>query len=66
MLDESDVEHEISCELDAWFLRWEDVRALGDEDPDTVIERAHPRFMAIHQAVVEHNTKLRGQAVVVR
>ena len=59
VLDETNVEHEISCSLDEpfWYVAWYDVRLIGDEDPDTVIERAYDRFMAIHQAVVEHNTQ---------
>jgi hypothetical protein len=59
VLDETNVEHEISCETGAplWHIGWSDVRLIGDEDPDTVIERAYHRFMAIHQAVVEHNAK---------
>jgi hypothetical protein len=62
VLDETNVEHEISCEIDAplWHVGWSDVRLIGDEDPDTVIERAYHRFMAIHQDVVEHNTKERN------
>ena len=59
ILDEAKVEHEISCETAAplWHVNWSDVRLIGDEDPDTVIERAYQRFMAIHQAVVAHNIK---------
>ena len=55
ILDETDVEHEISCEtgLPLWQVGWYDVRPIGDQDPDTVVERAYRRFMAIHQAVVE-------------
>lgn len=59
VLDEMDVEHQISCELDApvWHVRWDDIRQLGaDEHPDAVIERAHRRFMAVHQSVVDHNS----------
>ena len=56
VLDETDVEHEISCELNepAWLIRWEDVRLVDGEEPDTVIERAYRRFMTIHRSVVEH------------
>ena len=58
ILDETGVEHELSCELGepAWFLRWEDVRPVGGEDPDTVILRAQRRFMAVHQSIIEHAT----------
>jgi hypothetical protein len=58
-LDETNVEHEVSCAVGEplWRIAWYDVRDISDEDPDTVIERAHQRFMAIHQAVVEHNTE---------
>jgi hypothetical protein len=56
ILDESDVEHEISCEMQesAWLIRWEDVRLLNGEQPETVIDRAYRRFQTIHQSVVEH------------
>jgi hypothetical protein len=56
VLDEEQVEQELSCELgaSAWLLRWEDVRLVGGEDPDTVIDRAYRRFMAIHQSILEH------------
>jgi hypothetical protein len=58
VLDEMDVEHEISCEIDepAWLIRWEDVRLLHGEEPDTVIEGAYRRFTTIHRSVVEHTT----------
>jgi hypothetical protein len=61
ILGETGVEHEISCEINApaWLIRWEDVRLIDDEAPDAVIERAHRRFMAIHQSVVEHGVGLR-------
>jgi hypothetical protein len=56
VLDESDVEHEVSCELGepAWLLRWEDVRHIGGEEPDAVIDRAYRRFATIHRSVVDH------------
>jgi len=56
ILDETTVEHEISCELGepAWLLRWEDIRPLGDAQPDAVIESARARFVALHRGVVEH------------
>jgi hypothetical protein len=58
VLDEAEVEQEVSCELGepAWLVRWEDVRLVGSEDPDTVIERAHRRFMTVHRSIVEHAT----------
>jgi hypothetical protein len=58
VLDEGDVEHEVSCELGepAWLLRWEDVRLIGDEEPDAVIDRAYRRFATIHRRVVDHAT----------
>jgi hypothetical protein len=56
VLDETNVEQEISCSLDEplWFVAWYDVRLIGDEEPDAVIEQAHHRFLAIHRSVVEH------------
>jgi hypothetical protein len=59
ILDEANVEHEISCEIrePLWHVAWQDLRPIGDEDPDAVIERAYQRFMAVHQAVVAHNIK---------
>jgi hypothetical protein len=59
VLDETDVEHEISCEIGEplWHVAWQDVRLIGDEDPDTVINRAYRRFMAIYQAVVEQTAR---------
>jgi hypothetical protein len=59
VLDEANVEHEISCEIrePLWHVSWQDLRPIGDEDPDSVIERAYQRFMAVHQAVVAHNIK---------
>jgi hypothetical protein len=60
LLDETGVEHEISCETKrpSWLLRWEDVRSLDGEAPEVVIERAYARFLAIHQGVVEHAGQL--------
>jgi hypothetical protein len=57
ILDEIDAEHEISCETDEplWHIAWSDVRHIGDEDPDAVIERAYRRFLALHRSVLEHN-----------
>lgn len=61
VLDETNVEHEISCMLDEplWYIAWYDVRRIGDEEPEAVIERAHHRFLAIHQSVVDHATRKR-------
>ena len=55
ILDETNVEHEISCRLDEplWTIAWHDVRPIGEEEPEAVIERARNRFLAIHQSVVE-------------
>jgi hypothetical protein len=57
VLDEANVEHEISCEPHGqrWYIAWSDIRRIGDEQPEMVIERARTRFLAIHQSVVEHN-----------
>lgn len=59
VLDETQVEHEVSCSTiePLWNVAWQDVQPIGDGDPDTVIERARQRFMAIHQNVVEHGAK---------
>ncbi|MGH6916970.1 MAG: hypothetical protein ACREJ0_04610, partial [Geminicoccaceae bacterium] len=56
VLDETNVEQEISCSLDEplWFVAWYDVRPIGDEQPDAVIEQARQRFLAVHRSVVEH------------
>ncbi|MGH6918842.1 MAG: hypothetical protein ACREJ0_14195, partial [Geminicoccaceae bacterium] len=50
--------HEISCEAHEpiWSITWSDVRRIGDEQPQAVIERARLRFLEIHQSVVEYNT----------
>jgi hypothetical protein len=63
VLDETDVEHEISCTPGEplWSITWSDVRRIGDEEPEAVIDRAHQRFLAIHQSVVEHNASERLQ-----
>lgn len=57
VLDETNVEQEISCSPHepVWSIAWSDVRRIGDEQPDAVIERAHQRFLDIHQNVVEYN-----------
>jgi hypothetical protein len=59
VLNERDVEHDIWCEMGEplWHVAWYDVRPVGDEEPDAVIERAYRRFLAVHESVVEHNTK---------
>lgn len=59
VLDETNVEQEISCQTGEplWHVVWHDVRPIGDEEPESVIERAHDRFLAIHQSVIEHNGK---------
>jgi hypothetical protein len=61
VLDEGDVEHEVSCEIGepAWLLRWEDVRLIDGEEPDAVIDRAYRRFATIHRSVVEQATGVR-------
>ena len=57
ILDETEVDQQVSCQLDepVWHVRWDDVRRVDGEEPVAVIERAHQRFMAVHQSVVEHN-----------
>jgi hypothetical protein len=58
VLDETNVEHEISCEIAKphWYIAWSDVQPIGDAMPETVIELARHRFMTIHRAVVDHNS----------
>jgi hypothetical protein len=60
ILDETDVEHELSCEMreSAWLIRWEDVSLLNGEAPEVVIARAYRRFTTIHQSVVEHAMRI--------
>ena len=55
--DETDVEHEVSCALGEplWHVAWQDVRPIGGEGSDAVIERAYQRFLAVYQAVVEQS-----------
>jgi hypothetical protein len=55
LLDEANVEHEVSCEIDepAWLMRWEDIRAVGSEGPEPVIASAQQRFAAVHQSIVD-------------
>jgi hypothetical protein len=59
VLDETNVEHEISCETGEplWHVVWHDIRPIGDEEPDAVIESAHRRFLAIYRSVVEQSAK---------
>ncbi|MGI9499814.1 MAG: hypothetical protein ACR2P3_07235, partial [Geminicoccaceae bacterium] len=66
ILDETDVEHEISCKLDepSWHVRWEDVRPVGGEEPDAVIDRASHRFTAMHQSIIDHSTRISLHAAV--
>lgn len=69
ILYETDVEHEISCEITrpAWLIRWEDLRLVLDgEEPDMVIEQAHRRFMTIHRSIVEHASAAPASAAVRR
>ena len=60
ILDETEVEQEVSCELDraAWMIRWEDVRTIDGDGPEAVIERAYSRFLAIHRTVLEQAAHL--------
>jgi hypothetical protein len=59
VLDQTNVKHEISCKTGEplWHVGWYDVRPIGDEEPVTVIDRAHRRFLAIYRSVVEHNAR---------
>jgi hypothetical protein len=61
ILDETNVEHEISCETaePLWFVVWHDIRPIGDDEPEAVIESAHRRFLAVYESVVEQNAKER-------
>ncbi len=58
VLDEVSVEQEISCKTDEplWTISWQDVRPVGDEEPEAVIECARERFMTIYQRVLERAT----------
>ena len=66
ILDETDVQQEISCELNepAWHVRWEDVRPVDGEKPDTVIEHAHRRFMTVYQSVLDHSRAIPVSAIL--
>lgn len=59
ILDEADVEHEISCHTDEprWTMSWQDIRPVGDERPETVIERARERFMAVYRNILKRAQK---------
>lgn len=61
VLDETNVEHEISCTPGEplWSVAWYDVQDIRDEEPEAVIERAGQRFLAIHRSVVQHNAAAR-------
>jgi hypothetical protein len=63
VLDETDVEHEISCSVEepSWSIAWADVRPIGEETPEAVIERAEQKFMAVYDHVVEYTLQGRGQ-----
>lgn len=63
VLDETDVEHEISCRTNEplWTISWQDVRPIGNDAPDVVIERARNRFMAIYISVSERVMKVGRQ-----
>lgn len=72
VLDEINVEQEISCQMHEplWVISWQDVRPVGDEEPETVIERARERFMSIYRSVLQrekqtelHTTKTNDQLV---
>jgi hypothetical protein len=60
LLDERDVEHEVSCDLHqpGWTLVWQDVRRMNGEEAAVVIDRAASRFKAVHQGIVDHNVVL--------
>ncbi|MGH1483719.1 MAG: hypothetical protein ACRBM6_34370 [Geminicoccales bacterium] len=66
ILDETDVEQEISCELNepAWHVRWEDVRLVDGEKPDTVIEHAYRRFMTVYQSILDHSRVIPVSAIL--
>ncbi len=54
VLDETGVEQEISCQTaePLWTIAWTDLRRVGGEAPETVIDHARSRFLAVHQGVV--------------
>jgi hypothetical protein len=60
VIDETNVEQEISCQINepAWLVRWEDVRPVDGEPPDTVIEHARRRFMRVYRNVIDYNTAI--------
>jgi hypothetical protein len=53
VLDEMNVRHEISCQLDEplWTIVWQDIRPIGDRKPTEIIERARLRFMEVYRNV---------------
>jgi hypothetical protein len=55
VLDETNVEHEISCHADEprWTIAWQDIRPIGEEEPGAVIQRARERFIAVYESVLE-------------
>jgi hypothetical protein len=57
MLDEANVEQEISCTQrePSWLIAWTDLLPIGEQEPEAVIERARQRFLAVHQDVLAHN-----------
>ena len=64
ILDEADVEHEISCEIrePLWHVGWQDLRLIGDEDPDTVIDaptRGSWRFTRLWSRTTSRDGTLR-------
>jgi hypothetical protein len=64
LLDEAKVEQEISCAPGepSWTIAWTDLQPIGEEDPKAVIERAHQRFLAVHQSVLAYNPDQRLRA----
>ena len=61
VLDEVNVEQEVSCQIEEplWSISWQDIRPVGNEAPETVIERARERFMSIYLSVL-HRAKQAG------
>jgi hypothetical protein len=60
LLDERDVEHELSCELHqpGWKLVWQDVRHMNGEAAAVVIDRAASRFKSVYQGILDHTVVL--------
>lgn len=63
LLDETNVELEISCWTNEprWVVVWYDVRRIGDQELESVIESARQRFMTIYDTVVEHSARDRAR-----